>query len=287
MLVAVTVLVFVALGITGARLLTGRQPRRDEPVPRSFPLPIEAVRLTAHDGVTTGAWLVPGAPDAPRVILLHGHGSSRTRELGTIRNLASRGFTVLAPTLRAHGDSDGDLNDVGWSARADLVAAVEHLERNPGKRPVIVGISMGAATAAFASGALGDRVAGYVLQSPYRDLLTAVRRRVVGRLAWPFSAFAVASLRVGAWVVLPRAAESIDVVAAIRGVPAATPILVIAGEADTLAWPSEARDVVASAGPHARLELFPGADHNHVASSDPARWNDLVFGFIRTASAPH
>jgi alpha-beta hydrolase superfamily lysophospholipase len=81
-------------------------------------------------------------------------------------------------SLRAHGDSTGDFNDMGYSARHDVVAAVEFLERRrPGNPIVIHGLSMGAGAAVFASGELGHRIKGYVLESPYRDLKIADFRR--------------------------------------------------------------------------------------------------------------
>ena len=35
------------------------------------------------------------------------------------------GCPVLMVTARAHGDSEGRFNDIGWSARLDLQAACE------------------------------------------------------------------------------------------------------------------------------------------------------------------
>src|SRR5437016_12545555 len=82
-------------------------------------------------------------------------------------------------SLRAPGDSTGDFNDIGFSARHDVIAAVEFLERRrPGRPVVVLGVSLGAAAAIFAAGELGHRVQGYILESPYQDLKVAVRNRV-------------------------------------------------------------------------------------------------------------
>ena len=65
-----------------------------------------------------------------------------------------------------------------------MIAAVEFLERHrPGKPIVVLGASLGAAAAVFASGELAHRVQGYILESPYKDLKTAVRNRSVRRAA--------------------------------------------------------------------------------------------------------
>ena len=87
--------------------------------------------------------------------------------------LAEAGFTALAISLRGHGDSTGDVIDFGWSARYDVAAAVAFLEKECPQQPIyIVGRSMGAAAAIFAAGELKDRVAGYFLEQPYKDLRT-------------------------------------------------------------------------------------------------------------------
>ena len=69
-------------------------------------------------------------------------------------------------SLRAHGDSTGDLNDFGHSARHDVVTAVDWLEHNHPERPVVVwGQSLGAAAAIFTAEAIGRR-AGMVARGP-------------------------------------------------------------------------------------------------------------------------
>ena len=52
--------------------------------------------------------------------------------------VAAEGCATLLISLRAHGDSTGDVNDIGYSARHDVVAAVDFLERRRPGRPVII-----------------------------------------------------------------------------------------------------------------------------------------------------
>ena len=81
-----------------------------------------------RDGQDLGAWLVPGTDDGPSVLLLHGNGGSRANCLDRAAILAGQGCTVLLVSLRAHGDSTGDFNDIGYSARHDIIAAIDFLE---------------------------------------------------------------------------------------------------------------------------------------------------------------
>ena len=140
---------------------------------------MESHRLETKDGEDIGAWFIDGRDDAPSVLVIHGHKGRRGNSLGRAELLASRGYAVLMITLRAHGDSTGEFDDVGFGARNDVIAGVDFLEaRRPGRPVIVDGNSMGAAAAVFAARELGHRVRGYILESPYQDLRTAVWNRV-------------------------------------------------------------------------------------------------------------
>jgi uncharacterized protein len=151
-----------------ASWLTRRlQPPFPEPVPAADWGKFETHRLKTCDAQEIGAWLIVGAGDAPSVLLIHGIGASRSACLSRARMLAAEGYSVLMISLRAHGASTGDFNDMGYSARHDIVAAVEFLERRRPGNPIIVhGLSMGAAAAVFASGELAHRIKGYSWRAP-------------------------------------------------------------------------------------------------------------------------
>jgi uncharacterized protein len=107
-------------------------------------------------------------------------------------------------SFRAHGDSTGEINDIGYSARHDVIAAVAFLEqRRPGKPILVHGTSLGSAAAAFASGELAGRVRGYVLECPYRDVKSAVWNRTREYLPPVLDVIAYAGLRLVAPLVLP------------------------------------------------------------------------------------
>src|SRR5262249_49183846 len=149
-----------------------------EPAPAVAWGTLEEHRLRTSDGKTLGAWFHRGPPDGPAVVVLHGNRGCRGDGLPAAEFFAGRGCAVLLVSLRAHGDSTGAVNDFGFSARRDVVAAVAFLEKERPGRPILLnGTSMGAAAAIFAAAELGERVGGYVLESPYRDLHQAVRNR--------------------------------------------------------------------------------------------------------------
>ena len=243
--------------------------------------------MTTSDGQRIGAWYADGRDDAPSILFLHGNKGSRSHCLGRAAVLAGeRGCAVLLISLRAHGDSTGDVNDIGYSARHDVVAAVDFLrERRPGKPVIVFGVSLGAAAASFAAEELGDHVQGYVLESPYQDLKTAVWHRTETYLPPILDRAAYLGLRIAALLLVP----DLDAIAPVRAVvhiPAATPVLIMAGGADQLARPEEARALYDRVRPHGRLEIFPGATHHDLADVDPSRYRRLILDFCGGRDAP-
>jgi pimeloyl-ACP methyl ester carboxylesterase len=239
---------------------------------------LEEVRLTTSDGEKIGGWFAEGKEGKPVVLLLHGNGACRSACIEPAELAASAGYPVMLISLRAHGDSSGERNDFGYSARHDVIAAVEWLrERLPGRPVVVWGQSLGSAAALFASEELGERVDGYILECPYRDLWTAVRNRT--RLYFPpvVEFVAYSGMAVVGPAVLPYA-DRVCPVAASSGVTGRA--LVLAGGADGKARPEEAREIAERIGERAELVVFEGAGHMGLCKAHPQRYRALVLKFL-------
>ncbi len=265
--------------------LTQRRHRPfEEPTPVVAWARFEGQRLRTSDGHEIGAWFAPGRDDGASVLLIHGNGGSRAHCLGRAELVAGAGCSTLLISLRAHGDSTGEFNDIGYGARADVAAAVDFLaRRRPGKPIVILGTSLGAAAALFAAEGLGHRVAGYILESPYQDLRVAVRNRTENELPPVLDWIAYRGLLAVAPLVVPDL-DRIAPVEAIAKVPAEIPILILAGEEDRSARSAEAAALLDRARSHAELHLFPAAGHLQMLVVDPARYRRAVLDFIARAS---
>jgi pimeloyl-ACP methyl ester carboxylesterase len=258
---------------------------RPEPVPAVAWGTIREDRLKTADGQELGAWFVAGRADKPPVLLLHGNGGSRSDCLDLAEWLAAAGHPVLLVTLRAHGDSTGERNDFGYSARHDVIAAVGWLEQNCPCRPVIWGRSLGAAAALFAAGELGGRVGGYVLECVYRDLRTAVRNRTRLHLFPPLDRMAYAGLSLTAPLVLDDV-DRISPLDAAAGVPKDVPVLLLAGATDRHATPAESVAIAERIGPRAEVVVFDGAGHVGLQQADSRRYRELGLRFLASCPAP-
>jgi uncharacterized protein len=256
-----------------------------EPAPNLAWGSFEEHRLHTADGVTLGAWLLRGPPDGPSVLVLHGNRGCRRDGLPAAEFYAERGCSVLLVSLRAHGDSSGAVNDFGYSARRDVVGAVSFLERERPGRPIIVnGTSMGAAAAIFAAGDLGERVHGYVLESPYCDLHRAVRNRTSLYLPPVLDRIAYAGVVLVGPLVLPDA-DRISPLDHVGNIPPSVPVLFLSGTKDGRATPAEAEELCGRIAGHGRLALFEGAGHGCLIRDDPQRYQEVVTELLRWATA--
>jgi pimeloyl-ACP methyl ester carboxylesterase len=246
---------------------------------------LEGCRLETSDGESLGGWFHRGSPNAPCVIVLHGWSGSRWNSLPSAEFFARQECSVLLLSLRAHGDSSGDVNDFGFSARHDVVAAVEFVERElPGQPIIIEGHSMGAAAAIFAAAEVGDRVAGYILEAPYRDFRRAVRNRTARVLPPLLDSIAFAGLVTVAPLVLPDA-DRIAPIDYIDDIPAAIPVVFLCGSNDANAQPSEAQELCDHISSHAHVVLFEGAGHGLPINADRGLFAASVLPLLREVNA--
>lgn len=241
------------------------------------------VRLVASDGVATNAWWSERAGDGPSVVLLHGYKGDRGVLVPKAAIWARAGASPLLVTLRAHGDSQGDSNDFGWSARLDVEAAVRFVESRRPHAPIVVcGASLGAAAAAFAAPTLGERVRTFVLECPYSDIWTAARSRCRRALRAPFDAVAYTGLAIVAPLRFDSLA-SMDVGAALaRGSPTSA-VVVLGGSRDVLAPLEEQRAIVERVGPRARLVVLD-TEHDRLVGDDPAGYEREVRAVVSAPS---
>lgn len=260
--------------------LKRRHPRFAEPAPDIAWGNVESVRLDTRDGEQIGGWFIAGSRGVrPVVLLLHGHNGRRGDCLPQAHIFASAGCSTLLISLRANGDSTGEVNDVGYSARADVLAAVDWIERCHAGRPIVIyGQSMGAAAALFAAPELGHRVHGYILESPYKDLRTAVWNRTRFYLPMGLDFLAYAGLVTTAPLLLPYL-DSIAPVNEAAKMPEAMSVLVLAGGADRRAELAEAQ-AICDQMPQATLVVIDGADHGALLATDPAAFRTALLGFL-------
>lgn len=121
------------------------------------------------------ARIIAGPDRAPTLVLLHGITGSAISLAGAIDHWVGRGLRVVAVDARGHGLSPRwspeQIERAGEVLVEDLVEVLEGLgpagrSASPGAGPVVIGHSMGAATAMVVAGRRPDLMAGVVLEDP-------------------------------------------------------------------------------------------------------------------------
>ncbi len=217
----------------------------------------EEVQFLTEDGLQLRAWYVPPASETTgtAVLVLPGNAGNRSFRAPLARVLADHGLAVLLVDYRGYAGNPGQPSEAGLVADAE--AAHAYLSgRDNVERIVVFGESLGAAVAVGL--AKDTKVHGVVLRSPFTSLAD------VGRVHYPFLPVRL----------LLR--DRFDVLEAVGDLQA--PVVVVAGEADTIIPPEQSRAVAEAAG--AELIMVPSADHNDAALLD----GDAVVEAILTAA---
>lgn len=257
-----------------------------ERAPSSGEFVVQTLELGTSDGRSVRAWLF--APDAPgaSVVMLHGWRGSRSTVAHRAAALARSGHAVLAPSLRAHGDSAGSHYDFGREAWRDIAACVDALaQRRPGKPVVLVGFSYGAAVAAETAVREGARIDGLVLDSGFASLRGAVRNRCDLFLPPVLEDLAASALFAAAPLVFPELDE-ISPERCVASIGARIPVRILRGELDERASAAEADALAQAAGPLGALVVFAGAEHDRCFETDPERWVATVGPFASELARP-
>ncbi len=268
---------WLASGVIARQMVQRARPKQAEAEPPGG----QNLRLISQDGLDLGAWWLDRGD--PVVVLVHGNGSKRSDLGHLLAFFTHEGCSVLALTVRAHGDSDGDQNDLGWSAQHDVQAALDWLNTHQKGRPVLLmGVSLGAAAVSFAN---RQHALPLILESPYADLATAVENRSAMLLPSPLDTLSSKLLLSWSPLLLPVPLQQLSPVNAVRALPPTTPVLVLAGDADLRATVEEAEQFVAA---HAQTELvrISNADHGQLWSKGNEAYKDALRKMIERTRNP-
>ncbi len=276
---------FVGGSMVAAWLLVRPHKRRTlDCVPRVHYGPLEPLTLIASDGVKLHAWAQFSRFADPDnwVLVLHGYRSDREVQHNRRRFFARRGYNVLLLHFRGHGGSDPARISYGYHEAKDVQAAFEFLRSlHPGRRVRIGvdGISMGAATAAYAIGNGTIDPDWLILESCYDNIRHALKNRLARRLgnsitpliAWPIELVVeqLAQLR----------AKDLDPARALE--KAHCPILVLAGDCEEVLKVVEIEYLFGCIPEPKRCVLFPGAGHEDLLVYDTRRYAKAVGNFLR------
>ena len=197
------------------------------------------VAYETSDGLVLNGWFSAPPAATPVVIVFSGNGGNRGDRGPLGDALADRGLGVLLTDYRGYGGNPGDPSEDGLARDAAAAAAFVR-STAPGHPVVYFGESLGSAVAIRL--ALDEPPAVLVLRSPFTSMAD------VGRTHYPW-------LPVGA--LLKDRYPSIERIGAMT-----VPVLVIAGDGDSIVPVAQSRAIHAAAPGSKELLVITGADHN-------------------------
>lgn len=238
----------------------------------------QQVEITASDGLRLQGYYVD-APGNRYALAVHGYtGYARTMS-GFGERFYERGFSVLMPDCRGHGQSEGSYIGMGWPDRLDMLRWIDWIiDRDPDAEILLFGISMGGATVMMTSGeALPPQVKLIIEDCGYSSVWDEFSTQLREQFNLPpfpvlHAASTVTRLRAGYWL---GDADAVKQVA-----KCSLPMLFIHGEADTFVpyWMLEPL-YDAKPEPKARF-IVPGAGHGAASAVDPEGYWGAVDSFI-------
>lgn len=201
----------------------------------------EEVVLRTEDGLVLNGWFLPGRGErsTTAVLVCNGNAGSRAYRAPLAEALARHGFSVLLFDYRGYADNPGRPSEEGLLR--DARAARAWLAQRPGiERVAYFGESLGAAVAVAL--AAESPPAALILRSPFTSLAD------VGAHHYPF---------LPVRLLLRDRYPSIERIGRIG-----CPLLVIAGERDSIVPKRLSRRLFEAALEPKRWHVVPGADHN-------------------------
>ena len=236
-------------------------PFGDVGTPAAAGLPrAESVAFTTADGLTLHGWFVPAAQPATRqtVIVFNGNAGHRAMRAPLADALARRGIASLLFDYRGFGGNPGSPSEEGLAL--DARAARAYVAGRPdvdSTRLVYFGESLGTGVAvrlatehppaalilrARDEGLPLPAASSLILRSPFTSMID------VGRYHYPFLPVR--------WMLRDRF-DSLDRIGRVG-----CPLLVIAGDRDSIIPPALSQRLYDAAPPPKRVVMIPDADHN-------------------------
>ncbi|NLD83758.1 MAG: alpha/beta fold hydrolase [Clostridiales bacterium] len=244
-------------------------------------VPNQDVFIESHDGLRLHA-LEAKQPGHRYAVCVHGYTGQGTNMRYAGRQFYQRGYSLLLPDCRAHGESQGRYITMGWLDRLDLLRWIERIVLSDlDARIVLYGISMGAGAVMMTAGeSLPKAVTAVVADCGFTSAYEEFRyqlKAIFGLPAFPIMPIAMALCRLRAGFDL-REASAVNQLQ-----KAKAPVLFIHGETDTFvpAWMLDKN--YAACGSYKERLLVPGAGHAQAPHADSQKYWETVFGFIERA----
>ena len=212
-------------------------------------------------------------------IIAHGYTSSSEDIQSIALNFYNKGYNVLTPDMRAHGNSEGKYIGMGWLDRKDMLLWIDNIiNLDKDSQIVLYGESMGGATVMMTSGEeLPSNVKAIVEDCGY----TSVQEMFEAQLYERFNLPSFPILNAAEIVTDIKAKYNFHEASALEQVKKSkTPILFTHGGNDTYVPTEMVYRLYEAANSEKDILVIDGAGHGSAPDVDPDTYYEKVFTFL-------
>lgn len=213
------------------------------------------------------------------VIIAHGYTSSHEDIQPIALNFYNKGYNVLTPDMRAHGNSEGKYIGMGWLDRKDMLLWIDYvLSLDNNSQIVLYGESMGGATVMMTSGEdLPSNVKAIIEDCGYTSVQEMFEAQLYERFGLP--PFPI--LNAAEVVTSIKAKYNFEEASALEQVKKSkTPMLFTNGGNDNYVPTEMVYRLYEAAQCEKDILVIEGADHGAAPDVDPDIYYDKVFSFL-------
>ena len=249
--------------------------------PAEAGLRCEEIIIRTPDGLALDSWLVKAErPARGTVIYLHGVADCKIDGIALARLFRDNRYHVFLYDARRHGESDGLFCTYGYYEKNDVVTVIDYLRSRPdvaGSPIALFGTSMGAAVAIQAA-AIDPRVRAVVAENSFatlRSIFDDYQRRMI---KLPFHYLRNLVIKRSELIARFRA-SAVSPLEAVRNI--SIPLLVVAGERDTLIDSGYSRRLFEAAAEPKEFYSIPGASHSDTWAVAGREYEERILGFLQ------
>lgn len=238
------------------------------------------VSIVSYDGLKLHGTLVDNQSDV-YVIMVHGYRGDGASIISPIKKMNNKGYNLLIPDLRGHGESEGDYIGMGWDDRHDILQWVNFLlDINPNISIVLYGVSMGGATVMNVAGEdTPHQVKAVIEDCGYTSVWDLFKAHIdMNNLESEIA------LRMASFATRLRAGYAIEDDQPIEQVKKSkVPILFIHGDQDDFVPFSMLDDLYNAANCEKQKLIIQGASHANSCSVNTKLYYQTIFDFIENS----
>jgi alpha-beta hydrolase superfamily lysophospholipase len=258
------------------RMMTGKKLAKS--IIQYYPtIPYDTVQLTTASGKKLEAWYMKADSAKGTVILFHGLNSNKGNVLGEAFEFNSFGYNTMLVDIRAHGNSEGIVNTIGYKESEEVKLAYDHILKKGEQNIVLWGMSLGAVIITRAIWQYDLKPQKIILEMPFDRLQEHIRARarISGFPGEPFGFFVTfwTGIEQGYWGYSHNTSRYVKKINC--------PVLLQWGSSDEYVLKKETEKIFAAiSATKKKLEIYKGAGHAPLLAANASKWDETVNEFL-------